>query len=191
MRLGDWGVIIGDERIEADAVIAADGIHSLARKHVIGIQQHPRTSGFAVYRTCFPLDLLVNDPLTKPLTETKEDVSRIWLDTDVHAIMFVTDFQVRFLTIRFTQDTSETDCEMVASNPEFLKMPQPLWLFDFDAEKYTYDRFDKVVDSVKNGTSFVSKNIIEDHVHEDWTVEMMMTLEKEQAKEHFYRVANK
>lgn len=85
----------------------------------------------------------------------------------------------------------QMDWEMVASNPEFLKMPQPLWLYDFDAEQYTYDRFDEVVQSVEKGTTFESKNVPEGHVHEDWTVEMMMTLEKEQAKEHFYRVANK
>lgn len=83
------GIVIGEERIKADGVVAADGIHSLARKHVIGIQQHPRTSGFAVYRTCFSLDLLANDPLTQPLTELKEDMFRVWLDTDVHAILFI------------------------------------------------------------------------------------------------------
>lgn len=83
------GVYIEDERIEADAVIAADGVHSTARKHVIGIHQHPRTSGFAVYRTCFPLELLANDPLTKPFTEAKEDIFQVWLGTDVHAILFI------------------------------------------------------------------------------------------------------
>ena len=84
------GVIVDGERLEADGIIAADGIHSTARKHVIGIQQHPRTSGFALYRTCFPLDRLANDPLTKPLTEAKKDVFQVWLGTDVHAILFVT-----------------------------------------------------------------------------------------------------
>ncbi|KAL2201608.1 hypothetical protein CC79DRAFT_1377471 [Sarocladium strictum] len=34
----------------------------------------------------------------------------------------------------------QMDWDMVASNPEFLKMAQPLWLYDFDAEQYTYDR---------------------------------------------------
>ena len=83
------GVVLDGERLEADGVVAADGIHSTARRHVIGIQQQPRTSGFAVFRTCFPLDLLANDRLTKPSTETKEDVFRVWLGTDVHAILFV------------------------------------------------------------------------------------------------------
>lgn len=83
------GVMIDGERIEADGVIAADGIHSVARKHVIGIHQHPRTSGFAVYRTWFPLDLLANDPLTKSFTETDKDLFYVWLGPDTHAILFI------------------------------------------------------------------------------------------------------
>src|SRR5207249_2881452 len=72
------GVYVGDERIEGDAVIAADGVHSTARKHVIGIQQHPRTSGFAVYRTSFPLERLADNPLTKPFAESKRDIFKVW-----------------------------------------------------------------------------------------------------------------
>lgn len=83
------GVVIDGERLIADGVVAADGIHSAARKHVIGIQQHPRTSGFAVYRTWFPLELLAENPLTKKFTETDKDTFHVWLGTDTHAIMFV------------------------------------------------------------------------------------------------------
>jgi hypothetical protein len=85
----------------------------------------------------------------------------------------------------------QTDWEAVAANPEFLKMPQPIWLFGHDPEKYAYDKCDEAVESVKTGKAFKSTNTPEDHVHEDWTVEMMMALEKEQAREAFYRVANK
>lgn len=83
------GVVIDGERIEADSVFAADGIHSAARKHVIGILQHPRTSGFAVYRTWFPLDLLAKDPLIKKFTETDVDLFYIWLGADTNAILFI------------------------------------------------------------------------------------------------------
>jgi 2-polyprenyl-6-methoxyphenol hydroxylase-like FAD-dependent oxidoreductase len=83
------GVIVDGERIEGDGVIVADGIHSTARKHVIGIHQHPRTSGFAVYRSAFPLSLLANDPLTKKYAESDRDIFHVWLGTDVHAILFI------------------------------------------------------------------------------------------------------
>lgn len=86
---GCAGVVIDGERIQADGVIAADGIHSAARVHVIGIKQHPRTSGFAVYRTCFELGLLANDPLTKHFAESKEDSFQVWLGPNVHAILFI------------------------------------------------------------------------------------------------------
>lgn len=70
-------------------------------------------------------------------------------------------------------------------------MPQPLWLYTFDAEKYANDRLADAVESIQKGTNFISTNTPEGHVHEDWTVEMMMSLEKDQAKEHFYQVANR
>ncbi|RSL87767.1 hypothetical protein CEP52_015424 [Fusarium oligoseptatum] len=287
------GVVVGGERLQADAVIAADGIHSTARKHVIGIHQYPRTSGFAVYRSCFPLDLFANDPLTKPLTEAKEDTFKVWLGTDIHAIMFITvavrqadtyeveeswsnpgdidellqvvdgwdpviqaamkwvspkgrivlagdaahphlptsgqgaaqafedaatigvllnklarddiptafkafeklRFERTSLTQRMGWETRhrwhQTDWEAVSADPSFLRMPQPMWLNNFDAEEYAEKRLSEVVESVKSGSPFKSSNLPEGHIHEDWTVEMMMELEKEQAKEHFYRVANR
>lgn len=85
----------------------------------------------------------------------------------------------------------QTDWEAVAANPEFLKMPQPMWLYTHNPEKYAYERCDEAVESVEKGTPFVSTNTPEGHVHEDWTVEMMMELEKQQAREAFYRVTNK
>ncbi|KIW24251.1 uncharacterized protein PV07_09979 [Cladophialophora immunda] len=63
-------VLVQGSWVSADAIIAADGIHSTARKHAIGISQHPRTSGFAVYRTIFPLSRLADEPLTEKYTES-------------------------------------------------------------------------------------------------------------------------
>ena len=85
----------------------------------------------------------------------------------------------------------KTDWEAVARNPEFLKMPQPTWLYGHDAEKYAYDRCSEAAESVTKGTKFDSSNTPEGHVHEDWTVEMMLALETTQAEEHLYQVANR
>lgn len=84
----------------------------------------------------------------------------------------------------------QTNWDLVATNPEFLKMPQPLWLFNFQAEEYAKGKMADVVKSVKKGTAFSSTNLPEGYVHEDWTVEMMMALEKEQVADHFLKVAN-
>jgi 2-polyprenyl-6-methoxyphenol hydroxylase-like FAD-dependent oxidoreductase len=84
----------------------------------------------------------------------------------------------------------QTDWDAVAADPSILKMPQPMWLFGFDAEAYAYQRLPDALKSIKEETPFTSTNTPEGHVHEDWTVDMMMKLEKEQATEAFYRVAN-
>src|SRR5215468_611172 len=43
--------------VEADAVIGADGVHSLVREHV-GITDRPRFTGRVAYRTTYPAALL-------------------------------------------------------------------------------------------------------------------------------------
>lgn len=83
----------------------------------------------------------------------------------------------------------QTDWEQVAKSPEVIKMPQPIWLYAHDPEKYAYERCDEAVESVRSGKLFVSTNTPPGHVHEDWTVEMMMALEKQQATEAFYKVS--
>ncbi|PNP73559.1 hypothetical protein FNYG_13104 [Fusarium nygamai] len=72
------GVYIGGELLKADAVIGADGVHSKARQFVTGKADAPRTSGGAVYRAYFDLDLLANDPLTKHLVEADRDLFLLW-----------------------------------------------------------------------------------------------------------------
>ena len=44
-------------RVEADAVIGADGIHSVVRRHLIGAEQ-PRFTGQVAYRTVYPSRLI-------------------------------------------------------------------------------------------------------------------------------------
>lgn len=84
------GVIAGDQRIQADAVIACDGIHSPARKYITGVKQLARTSGFAVYRSWFSLDRLSGHPLTKRFAESKVDEFYVWIGEDTHVILFTT-----------------------------------------------------------------------------------------------------
>ena len=84
------GVVIRGEHVKADGVIACDGIHSTARKYITGSQQKARTSGFAVYRSWFPLDGLANNPLTRRFAESKKDEFYVWLGPDTHVILFTT-----------------------------------------------------------------------------------------------------
>lgn len=81
----------------------------------------------------------------------------------------------------------QTDWDKVKENPSAIKMPQPEWLYGGDAEKYVYDNIKAVIQHLKEGNPFVSTNVPEGHVHEEWTVETMMAKEKEQADEAIYK----
>lgn len=81
------GCSVAGQKFEADVLIAADGVHSKTRKHVTGIEDRPKKSGFAVYRSWFPLDALVNDPTTADVTKSKEALFKIWIADDTHAIL--------------------------------------------------------------------------------------------------------
>lgn len=81
------GCYIGDERIEADILIGADGVHSKSRYHVTGISDKPKKSGFAVYRSWFPLARLEEDPVTEYIAKSDTPVYKIWIEQDTHAIL--------------------------------------------------------------------------------------------------------
>lgn len=103
------GIIVGDERIEADGVIAADGIHSLARTFLTGKPQKPQTSGFAIYRAWFNLDSLADDPITKFLADSRRDEFHVWLGKDTHAIV-LTNVALRALVCFVTHKVSFYHC---------------------------------------------------------------------------------
>jgi hypothetical protein len=84
----------------------------------------------------------------------------------------------------------QTDWEVIAKNPEFLKMPQPAWLYAHDAEQYAIDNLDAAIASIKDGVEFRNTNTPQDYVHEDWTVESMMEAEKTASNGSMYKVSN-
>ncbi|KAF2709994.1 FAD/NAD(P)-binding domain-containing protein [Pleomassaria siparia CBS 279.74] len=83
---GKAGVVLkGGERLEADIVVAADGIKSLARPLVLGVRDDPVSSGYACFRAFF-----------KPTKEQREDASlnkymkqdcvNFWIGPDTHVV---------------------------------------------------------------------------------------------------------
>ncbi|KAJ3548980.1 hypothetical protein NM208_g569 [Fusarium decemcellulare] len=310
------GIYIDGEKIEADAVVAADGVRSKARRYVTGIDENPKRSGFAVYRSWFSMDAL-DDELTRGFATCGKDMNCIWIGTDIHAIVttnnnlrsvtaFVThkddytleeswstpgrtedmlkvvadwdprlraviekvpdgaiidykllwrdpvqqwtskngrlllvgdaahphlatsgagggqaiedgatlaalidrsgrkDIPMAFkafeklryerncLTQRMGWETRhkwhQTDWERFANNPEYLKLPQPAWLYGSDAEAYGYDNYDAVVSHIKIGTPFHNTNIMEGYIHEDWTVNDLMNMERKVGNKDTYLV---
>ena len=65
--------------VEADAVIAADGVHSFIREHMFG-REHPTYSGRVAYRTTFPAALL-----KAPIDDCTK-----WWGKDRHIVIYYT-----------------------------------------------------------------------------------------------------
>lgn len=74
------------ETFDADVIVAADGVKSLARKYVIGYRDNPKPSGYAIYRAWFDAEEhgIVTDPLTNFLTHG--DQFHTWVGKDMHVI---------------------------------------------------------------------------------------------------------
>lgn len=75
------------ESFNADIIVAADGVRSLARKFVIGYRDNPKPSGYAIYRAWFDAEEhgITTDPLTDFLA-VREDKLHVWIGKDVHFI---------------------------------------------------------------------------------------------------------
>ncbi|OCK75424.1 FAD/NAD(P)-binding domain-containing protein [Lepidopterella palustris CBS 459.81] len=81
------GIVHNGQKYTADFVISADGVHSKGRAYVTGVADRAKKSGFAVYRSWFPLSRLLDNPLTKYMAESKTDLFAIWICEDTHAIL--------------------------------------------------------------------------------------------------------
>ncbi|MCJ1445402.1 MAG: hypothetical protein MMC23_005907 [Stictis urceolatum] len=81
----DAGIVSNGERLEADAVLAADGVRSTGRKLVLGYDDRPKSSGYAVYRAWFDSKDIAANPRTKFLVENG-DTHSAWLGPDIHFI---------------------------------------------------------------------------------------------------------
>ncbi|KAL0258111.1 hypothetical protein SLS55_007283 [Diplodia seriata] len=71
------------KRYAADVVLAADGVRSTARTIVLGQEDKPKSSGYAIWRAWFPSDELAKDPLTRHLV-VNGDTHTGWLGPDIH-----------------------------------------------------------------------------------------------------------
>lgn len=69
-------------RFTADAVFAAEGVRSTGRKIVLGYEDKPKPSGYAVYRSWFDSAKL-QSPLTDHLWKSG-DTHYAWIGPDVH-----------------------------------------------------------------------------------------------------------
>ncbi|KAI1748079.1 putative monooxygenase [Xylaria castorea] len=73
------------ERLTANIVLAAEGVRSRGRKIVLGYDDKPKASGYAVYRSWFDADEVAKDPDLQFFTNDG-DKHVAWLGPDVHFI---------------------------------------------------------------------------------------------------------
>ncbi|ETI23633.1 hypothetical protein G647_05435 [Cladophialophora carrionii CBS 160.54] len=77
------GVIVNGERLTADCVFAAEGVKSAGRKIVLGFEDRPKPSGYAVYRAWFSSDDLAKNERTKHLVNNGDSHTG-WIGEDKH-----------------------------------------------------------------------------------------------------------
>ena len=77
------GIIVDGEKHTADVVLAAEGVRSKGRKIVLGYEDKPKSSGYAVYRAWFPSGDLATNERTKHLV-VNGDTHTGWIGPDVH-----------------------------------------------------------------------------------------------------------
>ncbi|CCC11187.1 hypothetical protein SMACR_03893 [Sordaria macrospora] len=78
------GIVLGHgERVTADIVIGADGVRSKARHLVLGFEDKPKSSGYAVWRAWFPNTDMIADSLTREFC-ANGDTFNGWIGPDVH-----------------------------------------------------------------------------------------------------------
>jgi 2-polyprenyl-6-methoxyphenol hydroxylase-like FAD-dependent oxidoreductase len=82
------GVELGNgERMTGDVVIGSDGVKSLARK-VLGYDDKPHSSGYAIFRTCFAAEEMLDDPLTREFVDYGDTFTG-WAGPNVHFLFVV------------------------------------------------------------------------------------------------------
>lgn len=81
----------------------------------------------------------------------------------------------------------QTDWEAVAVDPSILRLPQPAWLLGVDARQYAEENFDAAVLNMQKGVPFISTNVPTGNVHEEWTIETMLSKEGKAADQDFYK----
>lgn len=84
------GVVLKNgERMEADLVIAADGLGSKSQHLVLGGESKGKPSGRSIFRAAWPLEMAEKDPVVKEyfgLKDGKYPMMQGWLGPDTHAM---------------------------------------------------------------------------------------------------------
>lgn len=110
------GVYVDGKRIVADGVIAADGVHSKVRRQILQDEGRTQSSGFAIYRSFYDTERLLDDPKTRAFIEGPKDDIAIWIGPDAHALV-LTDKKIGKIGCFLTHKVSHTMPEVSKGFP--------------------------------------------------------------------------
>jgi 2-polyprenyl-6-methoxyphenol hydroxylase-like FAD-dependent oxidoreductase len=79
------GVVVNGEEMVADVIVAAEGVRSRGRKIVLGFDDKPKSSGYAVYRSWFSGDAIKENPVLKHLVDG--DSHSGYIGPDLHFLV--------------------------------------------------------------------------------------------------------
>ncbi|KAF6787322.1 FAD binding domain protein [Colletotrichum musicola] len=104
------GVVLEDgEEIAADIVVAADGIGSRSWRLVAGTKEQPISSGFAMFRSTFPVELALRNPLVAEGLAGTEVVSRLYFGPGAHLVLGKTPKDMIWMLTHKDDGNSEED----------------------------------------------------------------------------------
>ncbi|TPX16796.1 uncharacterized protein E0L32_012370 [Thyridium curvatum] len=130
------GIVLADgRRIEADVVIASDGVRSKARQIVLGYEDKPKSSGYAIWRAWFSNKDMVADPETAHFCN-KGDTFNGWIGPNMHFL---------FSTIK-----NGSDCCWVLTHPDDHNIDES-WSFP--------GKLSEAIDAVKGWDPMVARII--------------------------------
>lgn len=101
------GVISNGEQVVGDVVLGADGVRSKARALVLGHDDKPKPSGYAIYRAWMSSEDLAQSNLTKDLVQ--DDSHTGWLGPDIHFLAAAIKGGKEFSWVMTHKDTRDVD----------------------------------------------------------------------------------
>ncbi|SJL01263.1 related to fusarubin cluster-monooxygenase [Armillaria ostoyae] len=79
-------ILADGTKLEADLVIAADGVGGKGWGIVSGKKDQPISSGYAIYRTTFPLEYALKDPLLAKMYEGDGSHGSVYIGSNTHIV---------------------------------------------------------------------------------------------------------
>ncbi|KAJ5809706.1 uncharacterized protein N7503_001924 [Penicillium pulvis] len=105
------------ERLEADVVIAADGIGSTSSRITLGHEVRARPTGFSIYRASCPIDPALTNPVFEerfPILDNDRPSAQLWMGDNVHALFGRTQDEISwYLTYPNREDSTESWSKLV------------------------------------------------------------------------------